>query len=110
MMQGGEIFVPRIPSMRIMDLVTAIAPGCQVRFTGIRPGEKIHEVLVSEDEARQTMQLEDLFVIQPSEEMMQGRNWTLGTPLPSGFVFTSDRNDQWLSLEDLRSITSLVEV
>ena len=110
MMQGGEVFVPRIPSMRVMDLVTAIAPGCQVRFTGIRPGEKIHEVLVSEDEARQTVQLEDLFVIQPSEEIMQGRNWTLGTPLPSGFVFTSDHNDQWLSLEDLRSMAGLIEV
>jgi len=65
LMHGGEIFVPRIPSMGIMDLVAAIAPGCQVEITGIRPGEKIHETLVCVNEARHTVALEDMYIIQP---------------------------------------------
>src|SRR5882724_9579696 len=63
LMQGGEIFVPRIPSMKIMDLVEAIAPGCEIAFSGIRPGEKLNEVLISQDEARHTIALEDMFTI-----------------------------------------------
>ena len=59
-MHGGEIFVPKIPSMRIIDLAEAIAPGCQVEIVGIRPGEKLHEVLISEDEARNTLELDDM--------------------------------------------------
>src|SRR5439155_26785927 len=63
LMRGGEIFVPKLPSMRIMDLAEAIAPGCQFDFVGIRPGEKLHEVLISEDEAREGRELDDMFVI-----------------------------------------------
>src|SRR5215471_887109 len=65
LMRGGEIFVPRIPSMRIMDLVQAVAPGCLVEDIGIRPGEKLHEILISEDESRQAVELDEMFVIQP---------------------------------------------
>src|SRR5450759_3120545 len=63
-MHGGEIFVPKIPSMRLVDLAETVAPGCQVEYIGIRPGEKLHEVLVSEDESRQTLETEDMYVIQ----------------------------------------------
>ncbi len=65
-MHGGEVFVPKIPSMNIMDLAKAVAPGCSVETIGIRPGEKLHEVLISEDEVRQTLELDDMYVIKPA--------------------------------------------
>ena len=100
-MKGGEVFVPKIPSMRIMDLVTAVAPDCQVTITGIRPGEKVHEVLVSEDEARQTVEYDDFYVIKP---LWRPEEWTDGRPLPEGFTFASDSNTHWLSIDDLRRL------
>ncbi len=110
-MHGGEIFVPKIPSMRMMDLVQAIAPDCKVVFTGIRPGEKIHEVLVSDDEAHQTVQFEDMYVIRPSfDGFGNEENYEQGKPLPDGFKFASDSNDRWLSLEELKAMVGLVEV
>lgn len=107
-MHGGEIFVPKIPSMNIMDLVTAVAPECRAEYIGIRPGEKVHEVLVSEDEARHTVELDDMYVIQPAHPWWQSANWTEARPLPDGFSFTSDANARWLSVEELqRLIVSL---
>jgi len=103
-MQGGEVFVPKIPSTNIMDLVQAIAPGCEVEYIGIRPGEKLHEVLISEDEARHTLELEDMFVIQPVHPWWFAGNWSDGKPLPDGFRYTSDSNSQWLSVDDLRPL------
>ena len=103
-MCGGEVFVPKIPSMNIMDLVKAIAPGCEVKYIGIRPGEKIHEVLISENEARHTLELDDMFVIQPVHPWWFAGNWSEGTPLPDGFRYTSDTNSQWLSVEELREL------
>jgi len=107
LMHGGEVFVPRIPSMRIMDLATAIAPECEVEFTGIRPGEKLHEVLVSVDEARRTVALEDMFVIQPEHAWWSRRNWVKGEALQDGFAYTSDANDRWLTVEQLHEIVVL---
>jgi UDP-N-acetylglucosamine 4,6-dehydratase (inverting) len=101
LMEGGEVFVPRIASMRIMDLVDAIASECEVEFSGIRPGEKLHEVLVSQDEARHTVSFEDMFVIHPQYIVPERENDTLGEPLADGFAFTSDTNDRWLSKEEL---------
>ena len=72
-MHGGEVFVPKIPSMRVMDLVDAIAPGCQVRYSGIRPGEKIHEALLSTEEARYTLEMDDMFVVTPIFPWWGGR-------------------------------------
>jgi len=103
-MQGGEVFVPKIPSTNIMDLVEAIAPGCEVEYIGIRPGEKLHEVLISEDEARHTLELEDMFVIQPVRPWWFAGNWSNGKPLPDGFRYTSDTNRQWLRVEELRGL------
>jgi len=103
-MHGGEIFVPKIPSMNIMDLVEAIAPGCEVKFTGIRPGEKIHEVLLSEDEGRQAIEFPDMFVIQPSHSWWDTGNWDGGQTLPDGFGYGSDNNPDVLTVEDLRDI------
>jgi len=103
-MQGGEVFVPKIPSMNIMDLAQALAPGCQVEKIGIRPGEKLHEVLISEDEARHTLELDDMFVGQPAHPWLLNNNWKEGRPLPDGFRYGSDNNSQWLKGEDLRSL------
>jgi len=101
-MRGGEVFVPRIPSMGIMDLATAIAPDCKVRATGIRPGEKLHEVLISRDESRHTLRLDDMYVIKPEFPWWGNGHWEEGEPLEDGFVFSSDVNDRWLSIEELR--------
>jgi len=103
-MQGGEVFVPKIPSMRIVDLAEAVAPGCQIEFIGIRPGEKLHEVLISRDESRYTLELEDMFVIQPLQPWWKLANWSQGKLLPDGFKYASDENDRWLTIEELRQM------
>jgi len=101
-MEGGEVFVPKIPSMRIMDLAEAVAPGCEIEFVGIRPGEKLHEVLISRDESRYTLDLGDRFVIQPVHPWWNQDNLSDGEPLPDGYKYASDENDQWLTIDDLR--------
>jgi UDP-N-acetylglucosamine 4,6-dehydratase len=103
-MQGGEVFVPKIPSMRIMDLAEAVASGCEIEFVGIRPGEKLHEMLISRDESRHTLELEDMFVIQPAHPWWEPVNWNEGEPSPDGFKYASDNNDHWLTIEDLRQM------
>jgi len=103
-MNGGEIFVPKIPSMHVLDIARAIAPGCQIRYVGIRPGEKLHEVLVSEDEARHTIELDDLYVITPPHPWWQAGNWKDARPVPEGFSFRSDTSAWLLSLEDFREL------
>jgi len=101
-MHGGEVFVPKIPSMNIMDLVKALAPDCQVENIGIRPGEKLHEILISEDEVRQALELDDMFVIKPAHPWWQVGNWVAGRPLPEGFRFASNSNSQWLTVNELK--------
>jgi UDP-N-acetylglucosamine 4,6-dehydratase len=104
-MHGGEVFVPRIPSMRITDVVRAVAPECAIKYTGIRPGEKVHEVLVAEDEAHHTVELDDMYVIRPAVHPWTNvQHWTDGRPLPPGFRFASDNNERWLSGEDLHRL------
>jgi len=103
-MQGGEVFVPKIPSMRIVDLAEAVAPGCEIDSVGIRPGEKLHEVLIARDESRHTLELDDMFVIEPVRPWWGAANWSQGKPLPDGFKYASDRNDRWLTIEELRQM------
>lgn len=103
-MRGGEVFVPKIPSMRIMDLVKAVAPGCTVTITGIRPGEKVHEVLLSEDEAHHAVEMDDFYIIKPLHPWWSDENWSEGTRLPDSFSFSSDRNDRWLTVDELCSL------
>jgi UDP-N-acetylglucosamine 4,6-dehydratase len=104
LMHGGEVFVPKIPSMTIGDLAAAMAPGCEVETIGIRSGEKMHEALVSIDEARHTVELDDMYVIKPLHDWWQGTNWLEGRELPTGFGYTSDTNHWWLSAEELRDL------
>jgi UDP-N-acetylglucosamine 4,6-dehydratase len=105
-MHGGEIFVPKIPSMRLVDLAETVAPGCQVEYIGIRPGEKLHEVLVSEDEARQTLEMEDMYVIQPSHPWWKSENWVNAKRLPEGFRYSSDNNARWLTQRELEELVA----
>jgi UDP-N-acetylglucosamine 4,6-dehydratase len=100
-MSGGEIFVPKIPSMRIADLIDAIAPGCRLDVIGIRPGEKLHEALLSDHEASHTLELDDMYVVQPEFGWWAQDHWRHGKPLQDGFRYTSDANAVWLSLADL---------
>ncbi len=108
-MHGGEVFIPKVPSVNIMKLVDAIAPDCEVTYVGIRPGEKLHEVLISADEARQTVELEDMFVIQPAHPWWQSDTWARGKNLPDGFRYTSDTAPQQLSTEELRKMIEALE-
>jgi UDP-N-acetylglucosamine 4,6-dehydratase/5-epimerase len=103
-MAGGEVFVPKIPSMRITDLAEAMAPGCEIKEIGIRPGEKVHETLVSEDEARHSVELDDRFVIAPSHPWWRGQPEPEGRRLPEGFRYTSDNNTQWLTPGQLEEL------
>lgn len=105
-MQGGEVFIPKIPSMRVVDLAKEIAPGCEVAVTGIRPGEKLHELLISEDEARNTLEFDDMFLLQPIFPWWSGERWQSGRALPDGFRYSSDGNEQWLSSAQLREMAA----
>lgn len=104
-MRGGEVFVPKLPSTRTVDLAKAIAPDAGFSIIGIRPGEKLHELLISEDEARSTVELEDMFVVQPNGMLWFGHGWQdQGCPLPDGFRYASDTNPDRLSLDQIREL------
>ncbi|MEM7457511.1 MAG: UDP-N-acetylglucosamine 4,6-dehydratase (inverting) [Planctomycetota bacterium] len=111
-MEGGEVFVPKIPSTTIMDIARAVAPHCATRVVGIRPGEKMHECMIPEDEARQTLEFDDHYIIEPAY-----RSWTSQPPayasegvrVPPGFSYASDNNDQWLDPAALRLLIAEVQ-
>jgi UDP-N-acetylglucosamine 4,6-dehydratase len=109
LMRGGEIFIPKIPSMRITDLATAIGPDCEQETTGIRPGEKLHELLLTRDDARHTLEFKDFYVIQPNVHMWDYADSTtyggeLGHLVPPDFQYASDTNPQWLGAEQLKFV------
>ncbi|MBN1147684.1 MAG: UDP-N-acetylglucosamine 4,6-dehydratase (inverting) [Anaerolineales bacterium] len=109
-MRGGEVFVPKIPSTRIVDLARVIAPQAELEVIGIRPGEKLHEVLIHEDEARSTVEMDDMFVVQPSAALWFGHEWQdEGRPLEDGYRYTSETNPQWLSIDQIRDIIAPFE-
>jgi UDP-N-acetylglucosamine 4,6-dehydratase len=108
-MQGGEVFVPKIPSTRILDLARVIAPEAEYEFVGIRPGEKLHEVLISEDEARSTIERQDMFIVKPAATLWQRDLAYEGKPLPDGFRYSSDNNPVWLSEAEIREIVAPFE-
>lgn len=103
LMRGGEIFVPKIPSMKIVDLARAMAPECRIKTIGIRAGEKLHEVMISEDDSRNTTEFKDYYMVRPSfscvlDEYPQGKS------VPDGFRYSSDQNTEWLSSRELKSL------
>jgi UDP-N-acetylglucosamine 4,6-dehydratase (inverting) len=103
-MAGGEIFVPKIPSMRVTDLAEAIAPGAKQKVVGIRPGEKLHEVLLTEEEAVHSREFEDHFVIEPEQPFWSRTKGREGKALPAGFRYTSDGNSEWLKPARLKEM------
>jgi len=104
MAEGGELFVPKIPSMKLADLVEAVAPGCRHDIVGIRPGEKIHEVMITEDDARHTLEFDDYFIIEPEFNWWSNKNHLSrgGKPLTEGFVYASNTNNRWLTPSELK--------
>lgn len=110
-MQGGEVFIPKIPSMRMVDLAAAMAPGMAQNIIGIRPGEKLHEVLLSEDESRTALELEDRYVIQPAFQWWTSRYQTLpgAVPVPDSFRYASDTNEEWLDDDGLKQLLATVD-
>lgn len=110
-MVGGELFVPKIPSMNIMDLARAICPGCEVKVVGIRPGEKLHEVLVPKDEARLTLEYDDHFIVQPSFRFWQSRfKNNGGRPVGEDFEYNSANNPVFLTIEQMVDLLAGLEL
>ena len=109
MMHGGEIFVPKIPSMKIVDLAHAMAPDLPHKIVGIRPGEKLHEVMVTEDDARSTIDVGDRYVIEPAFAFWSRAAYSGNgaRPVPEGFRYASETNPQWLDSDGLREILRL---
>ena len=106
-MRGGEIFVPKIPSMKLIDLARVIGPDCDMEIVGRRPGEKLHEVMVSEDDAQNTLEYDEFFAILPTVRHWnqdQIRDNDGGRPCPEGFRYSSDTNTEWLTVEQLKTL------
>ncbi len=103
-MKGGEIFIPKIPSMKIMDLAEAVAPGVEREIVGIRPGEKIHECLIGEEEARHAKEFDTYFVVEPEQSFWSKNDFDGGSPLGESFKYTSDTNTWWLTKGELKQM------
>lgn len=111
-MRGGEVFVPKIPSMRVVDLARAIAPNCRHEIVGIRPGEKLHETMIPEDDARRAIEHDTFYAIVPDPDVLFFRREPGeddGRPCRPGFRYSSDRNTWWLSVEELRAMVGFAE-
>ena len=106
-MQGGELYVPRIPSMRITDLARAIVPDAKINVVGIRPGEKLHEEMISLEDAQRTLRFPDHYLVQPVLADWGAKPIEGGQPVEDGFIYRSDRNDHWLSIDEMRDMLAL---
>jgi UDP-N-acetylglucosamine 4,6-dehydratase (inverting) len=103
-MSGGEIYIPKIPSMKVIDLMDAVAPKVKRKVVGIRPGEKLHETLVTSDESRHTKEYKDHYVVEPEFPFWLGKDAPEIKPLPKGVTYTSENNTWWLTKEELREL------
>ena len=105
LMKGGELFVKKVPSMRVIDLAQAIAPALSLKRVGVRPGEKIHEVMIAGADARSTLEFDDYFVIKP--EFMLGNkedHFAQGRHVDPGFEYNSGKNKEWLTVAQMRTM------
>lgn len=104
-MVGGELFVPKIPSMNLMDLARAICPDCEIEIIGIRAGEKLHEVMITRDDARRTIDMDGFYLVQPDFHYWQERcNWVGTAPVPEDFEYNSGTNPRFLSVAEMREL------
>lgn len=109
-MRGGELFVKKIPSMQIMDLAKAVAPQLDTHIIGIRPGEKIHEQMISAEDARHTLEFDEYYIIQPDLSWWKNRKKDIGgKPVPADFVYNSGTNTQWLTVSDMQKLIENLE-
>jgi len=112
-MRGGEIFIPKIPSMGIKDLIQVCAPGCRLKYIGIRPGEKLHESLITPEEARNVREFDNHYIIFPDYQddkwWDESDNYIRGKEVPEGFFFASHKNDKWLDEEGLKKLLDMLE-
>jgi UDP-N-acetylglucosamine 4,6-dehydratase len=106
-MRGGEIFIPKIPSMKITALAEAVAPNAKREIVGIRPGEKLHEVLLSEEEAKHAREFTDYYLIEPEHPFWDKVKFKGGKPLPDGFRYSSENNTRWLSAKELKKMVEI---
>lgn len=110
MMVGGELFVPKIPSMKIIDLAKTIGPDCNIEIVGIRPGEKLHEVMITKDDARRTIDAGGFYIIQPSFHYWERRsNWKKAKEVPEDFEYNSGTNERFLSVDEMRGLINQFE-
>ncbi len=107
LMQGGELFIPKIPSVKIMDLKEAIAPGCPHKVVGIRPGEKLHEVLLPMEESRHSLEFDDMYIVEPDFEWWKKSYHKGGRKIPEDFEYNSKNNAQWLSIAEIQELAEL---
>jgi len=106
-MRGGEVFVPKIQSMNIMDVAKVVAPECRTEIIGIRPGEKLHEIMITPDDAWNTAEFDDHYVIQPATDWWNRGDYlaaTGGKPVAEGFMYSSDSNPNWMQPAELRAL------
>jgi len=109
-MKGGEIFIPKLPSMKILDLARIIAPEAEIKIIGIRPGEKLHEVLLSPEEATHSKEFDKYFVIEPEFPFWKKIYLIKGKSLPDGFKYSSDTNKKWLTPEKMKKILKTLKI
>ncbi|NLX91883.1 MAG: UDP-N-acetylglucosamine 4,6-dehydratase (inverting) [Firmicutes bacterium] len=108
-MYGGEVFVPKIPSIKIIDLAKAIAPECEIEYIGVRPGEKLHELMITEDDARRTLEFDNYYIIQPEFSWWKKSNGKGGKQVVDGFKYSSNNNEWWLTEKELRKMANIEE-
>lgn len=106
-MHGGELFVPKIPSMRVVDLATAVAPDCRLEVIGIRPGEKLHEEMIGVDDARRVLDAGDFYLMAPEADWWDPGAWSEVTRVSESFRYTSDANTEWLTVDQLRKLAAV---
>jgi UDP-N-acetylglucosamine 4,6-dehydratase len=109
-MRGGELFVPKIPSTDIITLADALAPNCEKDYIGVRPGEKLHELMIGPDDARRTRDVGNHYVIEPEFPWWDGSHLAEGVAVPDGFAYSSETNPRRLSLQELRDLLRSLEL
>lgn len=108
-MLGGEVYIPKLPSMNIVELASLMAPECPVDYIGIRPGEKLHESMLSADESRQGVETPDRYILQPAHPWWTANPPNLGNPLPEGFEYASNTNTSWLTRDEMLTMIATLE-